>query len=223
MTTPIRAVIVDDHPTFRAGLRTLLADIPEPGVEIVAEASGGDDAVAKAESLRPQLVLMDLQMHGPDGRDGIEATRRIAEACPGTGVLVVSMFSDAATVQAALAAGARGFVLKGASAGEITAAVRAVAAGCAFLGTGVSALLAGMASGSRPAPRPTGLMGLTDREADVLRLLNSGMGTGDMARALRLSPKTVRNHMSNVFAKLGVANRAQAVIRAREAGLNAEP
>ncbi|MCF2530189.1 response regulator transcription factor [Yinghuangia soli] len=220
---PVRTILVDDHPAFRTGLRAILADVPFPGAEVVAEASCGDDAVAKAERLRPDLVLMDLQMRGPDGTDGLSATRRITGGCPAAGVLVVSMFADAGTVQAAFAAGARGFVLKGASAGEIVGAVRAVASGCAFLGTGVSGLLAGIAEDARTGRRPFGIPGLTERESEVLALLNTGLGTGDIARTLHMSPKTVRNHMSNLFGKLGVANRAQAVVRAREAGLGPVP
>lgn len=218
---PIRALLADDHPAFRAGLRAILADVPYPGVDIVGEAAGGSAAVALAAELRPDLVLMDLQMSGRDDTDGIDATRRITAASPTTGVLVVSVFSDPAGVRAALAAGARGYVLKGAAAGEIVGAVRAVASGCAFLGTGVAALLTTLAGETRPTPRP-GIPGLTERESDVLRLLSTGLGTGDIARNLRLTPKTVRNHMSNLFAKLGVTNRPQAVIRAREAGLTGD-
>ncbi|MGR7002494.1 response regulator transcription factor [Yinghuangia aomiensis] len=188
---PIRAVLADDHPAFRAGLRAILADVPYPGVDIVGEAASGPAAVALAAELRPDLVLMDLQMSGGDDTDGIDATRRITAASPVTGVLVVSVFSDPAGVRAALAAGARGYVLKGAAAGEIVGAVRAVASGCAFLGTGVAALLATLAGETRPTPRP-GIPGLTERESDVLRLLSTGLGTGDIARNLRLTPKTVR-------------------------------
>ncbi|MFG1952716.1 response regulator [Micromonospora sp. NPDC048830] len=210
----IRVAVVDDHPVFRLGMTALLASTP--GLEVVGEAADADEAVRVAALRQPQVVIMDL--HLGDGRSGVEATREIVARYPGTGVLVVTMLDDDDSVFAALRAGARGYLLKGAAPGEVERAVRAVANGEVLLGPVVASraigfLAAGRTGGRAPFPE------LTDREREVLDLVAQGLGNVAVARRLTLSPKTVRNHLSNVLTKLQVADRGQAIQRAREAGL----
>ena len=207
-------LLADDHAIFRCGLRAMLGSIPD--FEVVGEAATGEEAVARAAELRPDVVLMDIQMPGVNG---IEATRRILEGNPGVGVVVLTMFDDDDSVFAAMRAGARGYVLKGADGDEVLTVARAVANGEAHFGPGIAQRLMGFFS----APRSSALSGafpeLTARECEVLDLIARGRGNAEIARRLYLSPKTVRNHISNIFAKLRVADRAQAIVRAREAGL----
>jgi DNA-binding NarL/FixJ family response regulator len=214
--TTLRVVLADDHPMFRAGLRTLLEDL---GVEVVAEAADGRSAVELALQHAPDVVLMDLQM--PEV-SGLEATRRLSEAAPAVRVLVLTMVEDDATLFAALRAGAAGYLLKGSGPEEIDRAVRGVAAGDAVYGAGVSDRLramftAGPAIG--PAAAPTPFPQLVERERDVLALMAAGASNSEIARRLFLSDKTVRNYVSSIFSKLGVRDRAQAIVRAREAGV----
>lgn len=215
----IRILIADDHPVFRYGLRTLLA--AEPDLELVGEASSGDEAVAEAERLQPDVILMDLNMPGVNG---IAATRRILAVSPHIGVLVVTMFDDDESVFAAMRAGARGYVLKGADPAEALRAVRAVAGGEAIFSPAIARRLmqyfAAPAAGTvGAAAEPRAFPELTEREGEVLALLAQGYTNAAIAQRLVLSPKTVRNHVSNIFSKLQVADRAQAIIRARDAGL----
>ncbi|MFF4771521.1 response regulator transcription factor [Microtetraspora fusca] len=208
---PIRVLLVDDHPLLRHGLRALLEQVG--GAEVVGEAGDGDEAIALALSLAPDVVVMDLVM---PGTSGIEATRRLIDRRPDLGVLVLTMSEDDASVFAALRAGARGYVLKGTGGSEFIAAVRSVARGEAVYGPAVARRIRRfMAGGPATGPFPE----LTQREREVLDLLASGRSNPEIARMLFLSQKTVKNHLTSIFAKLQVADRAQAVVRARRAGL----
>jgi DNA-binding NarL/FixJ family response regulator len=211
---PLHILIADDHPLFRKGLRILLGAVPD--FVLVGEAETGRGAVERSLELQPDVVLMDLQM---PGGSGIEATREIVAASPTTKVLVVTLFEDDDSVFAALRAGARGYILKDTDEEEMIRAIRAIAHGEAIFGPAVaSRVLAYFAAPRLEAPRlfPT----LTEREREVLRLLAQGRSNPAIARELSLSPKTVANHVSNIFAKLQVADRAEAIIRARDAGLS---
>jgi DNA-binding NarL/FixJ family response regulator len=210
---PIRVLVADDHPLFRDGLRGLL--VSRDGFEVVGEAATGEEAVAAAVAAVPDVVVMDLHM---PGLNGIDATRRIAIATPHAAVLVLTMFGDDDSVFAAMRAGARGYLLKGAGQAEIVQSIQAVARGEAVFGPAIADRVLAFFSGPPPAPAES-FPELTEREREVLELLARGELNAAIARRLGLSPKTVRNHVSNIFAKLQVADRAQAVIRAREAGL----
>lgn len=211
---PLRVLVADDHPMFRDGLRALLASAP--GVELVGEASTGQEAVSLAAELQPDVVVMDVQM--PQG-DGIEATRGIVSGSPSVRVLIVTMFEDDATVFRAMRAGARGYVLKGANYAEMLRAIKAVGDGEAVFGPQIASRLAEYFAAIRPAAAPDLFPELSDREREVLGLLAEGLKNPEIARRLYLSPKTIRNHVSTILHKLQVADRAQAIIRAREAGL----
>ena len=209
-----RVLVVDDHAVFRYGMRAMLANAR--GFEVVDEASTGEEAVEKAAEARPDIVLMDVQM---PGMNGIEATRRILRANPGAAVVVVTMFGDDDSVFSAMRAGARGYVLKGADAEEVMKVLRAVAEGEAHFGPEIARRLMGFFSAPKPAPPSEEFPELTAREVEILDLIAAGMSNQKIASRLYLSPKTVRNHVSNVFLKLQVADRSQAIVRAREAGL----
>jgi DNA-binding NarL/FixJ family response regulator len=212
-TGPIRVLIADDHPAFRAGVVALLGQAKS--IEVVGEVDTGDAAIEAVSAAAVDVVLMDIQM---PGRNGIEATREIARMNAEVGVLVLTMFEDDDSVFAAMRAGARGYILKGADAEEIVRAIEAISHGEAIFGPGVAArvmrFFAGAASMS-PQPFPD----LTEREREVLELVAQGLGNAEITRRLVVSPKTVRNHVSNILAKLQVADRSQAIVRAREAGL----
>jgi DNA-binding NarL/FixJ family response regulator len=210
----IRVLIADDHAAFRSGLRALLATAAD--IEVVGEAASGVDAVAEAERLQPDVVLMDVNM---PGIDGVEGTRRIVDASPHVAILVLTMHDDDETVFEAVRAGARGYLLKGAQRVELVRAIRAVASGEAIFGPGVARRL--MAFFARPAPRvdSAAFPELTDREREILELIAQGRSNADITASLVLSPKTVRNHVSNIFAKLQVRDRSEAIVRAREAGM----
>lgn len=206
--------MADDHPVFRRGLVGVLAEDPE--IEVVGEAKDGDQVLAMAKQCDPDVILMDLHM---PGTGGVEATRRLATERPEVAVLVLSMLDDDESVHAALQAGARGYLVKGAGGEHIAGAVRAVAAGEAVFGADVAGRILGVLTTPRRSARPGPFPMLTDREEEVLALIAAGLANGDIARRLVLSDKTVRNHVTNIFAKLGVADRAQAIVRARDAGL----
>lgn len=209
----LRILLADDHPVVRTGLRSLIDTIDD--LEVVGEAADGEQALRETLLLRPDVVLMDVRM---DGVDGVEATRRIRAAAPETAVLMLTMYDDDATVFTAMRAGARGYLLKGAAQDEIVNAVRAVAAGQAIFGPAVAARMLGFFASPPVAPEspfPT----LTARERDILDLLAGGRRTAAIAEQLYLSPKTVSNHLTSIFVKLEVADRAAAIIRAREGGL----
>lgn len=208
-----RVLIADDHALFRAGVRALLAS--STGAEIVAEAETGAEAVARALETAPDVVLMDIQM--PD-MNGIEATRRILANDPRVGVIIVSMFEDDDSVFAAMRAGARGYVLKGAGQGEFLRAITAVANGEALYNSKIAdRILAFFATSRRDLPLNV-FPDLTEREREVLDLIAQGHPNAVIARRLSITDKTVRNHVTNIFSKLQVTDRVQAVMRAREAG-----
>jgi DNA-binding NarL/FixJ family response regulator len=210
----VRVVIADDHASFRSGLRSLLAQVD--GLDVIGEAATGDEAVARVAGLHPDVVLMDLAM---PGLDGIEATRRIVDASPHVAVLVLTMSDDDDSVFAAVQAGARGFVLKGAQRTELVRSIRAVAAGDAIFGPAVARRLMAYFAGPHPTGAETAFPELTEREREILELVAQGRSNADITAHLVLSPKTVRNHVSNIFSKLQVRDRAEAIVRAREAGL----
>jgi len=212
MTRPIRLLLVDDHPLFTEGLQELLAFHDD--LDVVGVADSADRALTQIGQLAPDVILMDLQM---PGLDGIAATRRIAAHHPAIAVLALTMYDDDASVFAVLRAGARGYVLKGAHQAELVAAIRAVARGEAVFGAQVADRV--LAHFTAPPARRPPLPELTGRERQILAMLGSGQTTSDIATHLELAPKTVRNHLSNIFAKLRVADRTQAVLRARDAGL----
>jgi DNA-binding NarL/FixJ family response regulator len=210
----IRVLIADDHQLFRDGLNALLLSAPD--AEVVGEAGTGKEAIQLAAETQPDVILMDLQM--PD-MDGIEATRRIVRASPHINVLMVTMFEDDQSVFAAMRAGARGYVLKGAKHDEMLRAIRAASSGEAIFSPSIAARMMNYFAASRGAMPEEVFPDLTDREREILTLIARGESNADIAQALTISVKTVRNHVSNIFSKLQVADRAQAVIRAREAGL----
>ena len=212
MTAPVRVLIADDHPLFRDGLTALLND--GPGTELAGTAATGADAVDLARKTDPDVVLMDLHM---PSMGGIEATRRIVACCPHAAVLVLTMFDDDGSVLSALRAGARGYLLKGASREQIRCAIHAAASGEIIFGAQLAArMLACFTATAAPSPP---FPQLTARERQVLDLLAQGRANTVIATRLSLSPKTVRNHVSNILAKLQVTDRAQAIIQARDAGL----
>jgi DNA-binding NarL/FixJ family response regulator len=203
----VRVLVVDDHPMFRRGLAGLLESLPD--VELAGLAGSGEEALELAGADRPDVVLMDLNL---PTISGVEATRRLGGLPEPPAVLALTMLDDDATVVAAMRAGARGYVLKGASGEEIAAAVRTVAAGGVVLGAGVAGhLLALSDAGRHRAPDA-----LTDRERDVLELLADGLANPQIARRLGLSVKTVQNYVSRILDKLQVADRTQAALRARD-------
>lgn len=213
----VRVLVADDHPMFREGLRAMLEAVPD--VDVVAECESGAAAIEAAAAVQPDVLIMDLRM---PGMSGIDATRQIVGTSPHIGVLVVTMFDEDESVFAAMRAGARGYVLKGAGHDEILRAVRTVAAGEAIFGSALAKRLIGYFSGGGGTPAvPFG--NLTAREREVLDKVAAGRSNGGIARDLGLSEKTVRNHLSNIFVKLQVADRAQAIVRAREAGLGVRP
>jgi len=213
MTEPVTVLIADDHPMVRQGLHLTLGTLP--GIQVIGEATTGQQAVELAESLQPDVLIMDLNM--PEG-NGIEATRALTKSSPHVNVLILTMFDDDASVFQAMRAGARGYLLKGAGEQEIERAVRGVAEGEAIFGPAVAQRVLDYLTGTTPRQQPA-FPELSERERDVLALLAEGRSNPDIARRLYLSPKTVRNHVSNIFTKLQVADRAQAIIKARDAGL----
>ena len=214
---PLRILIADDHPLFRNGMSTLLKAASD--MEVVGVATNGDEAIALAASLQPDVILMDIRMPGVSG---IEATRQIVATSPHIRVLVVTMFEDDHSVFTALRAGARGYVLKDADEDEILRSIRAVGGGQAIFSPSIAQRLIDFFAAPRPGLRAPLFPELTDREREILDLIAQGYNNPDIARRLTLSLKTVANHVSNIFSKLQVADRAQAIIRAREAGLGQE-
>jgi DNA-binding NarL/FixJ family response regulator len=212
----LRVLVVDDHPLFRFGLCAALAQRDD--IEVVGEAAGGHAAIAAAEGTSPDVVVMDL--HLPD-LGGVEATRAITNARPQVGVLVLTMFDDSESVFNAMRAGARGYLLKGAEPDELVRAVQAVARGEAIFGQSIAAQVLRYFNGLNAST--VSFPELTAREREVLELIAAGRNNTEIAQVLSLSGKTVRNHVSIIFGKLRVADRAQAIVRAREAGLGQRP
>lgn len=210
----IRVLIADDHPIFRDGLRTLLISVPE--TTVVGEASTGDEAREQAAALQPDVILMDLHM---PGQNGIEATRAILQTSPHIGILVLTMFEDDESVFSAMRAGARGYVLKGADQAEILRAITSVSRGEAIFSPAIAKRLTHYFTTLSTRQLPQVFPELTRREQEILVLISQGCTNAEIAARLVLSQKTVRNHVSTIFSKLQVADRAQAVIRARDAGL----
>ncbi len=210
---PLRIVVADDHPVYRDGLALLLGSVP--GLEVVGTAADGAAAVEVVREQLPDVVVMDVQM---PVLDGIEATRRIAAEAPSVGVVVLTMSEDDGTVFAAVRAGARGYLLKGADQEEVVRAITTVASGGAVFGAALARRIADFFTAG-PAGPETAFPQLTAREREVLGLVAAGRSNAQIAASLYLSPKTVRNVVSNVLTKLQVTDRAQAIVRAREAGL----
>jgi DNA-binding NarL/FixJ family response regulator len=210
----IRVLIADDHGIVREGLRAVIGS--EPDMEVVGEAATGKEVLERATELRPDVILMDIQM---PQINGIEATRRILGTNPGVGVVVLTMFEDDDSVFSAMRAGARGYVLKGAPHSEILKVLRAVADGEAYFGPEIARRLMDFFSTPRFASREETFPELTTREVEILDLIAQGHTNAKIAARLFVSPKTVGNHISHIFTKLQVADRAHAIIRAREAGL----
>lgn len=211
---PIRVLLADDHPMFRDGVRAVLAT--DPSIELVGEAADGIAVLELAADLQPDVVIMDLNM---PGRHGVDATREIVGTSPHIGVLVLTMFDDD-SVFLAMRAGARGYLLKGAGHEELLRAVHTVASGGVVFGQRVAQRMRRFFE--RPPVVPV-LGGLTAREREVLELVAQGRSNSEIAAILHLSGKTVRNHVSNIFTKLQVADRAQAIVRARSAGVGVPP
>ena len=210
--TPMRVLIADDHLFYREGLRVMLGAVPE--IQLVGEAATGDEAIERAVALQPDVVLMDLKM---PGASGIEATRRIVRENPRIGVLVLTMFDDD-SVFAAMRAGARGYLLKDARLEDVVRAIEAVGRGEAIFSPSIAGRLLAYFANNRPVR--TAFPELTEREHEILALIAHGRTNEQIAAQLVVSIKTVRNHVSTIFSKLQVADRAQAVVRAREAGLS---
>ena len=214
---PIRILIADDHPLFRDGLRVLLESVAD--MQVIGEAATGDEALAQAHALQPDLILMDIKM---PGINGIEATRRILQASPHIRILILTMFEDDESVFAAVRAGARGYLLKGAVQEETLRAIHAVASGEAIFGPSIAERLIHYFGSTRPTVKSDPAQffpGLTDREYEILTLLAQHKSNADIAARLILSPKTVRNHVSNILSKLQVADRTEAMYAAWTAGL----
>lgn len=214
MADKIRILIVDDHAEFRLGLRALLQSVPE--VELVGEAEDGTQAVQQALTLQPDIILMDLQM---PKLNGVDATRQIVYASPHIGVIMLTMYDDDDSVFAAMRAGARGYLLKGALKAEVLHTVQGVANGEAIFGSGLARRLMNFFDHPKTSP-VANFPELTEREIEILSLLAQHLSNQEIADRLSISLKTARNHVSNILNKLQVADRAQAILRAKEAGLS---
>lgn len=216
--TLIQLMIADDHKLFREGLKALLAVTDD--IEIVGEAEDGESAIKKCLELQPDIILMDINM---PGLNGIHATQKILEKLPQTGVIMLTMLEDDASVFNAMRAGAKGYLLKGADPKEVLSVIRAVAEGQALFGPAIATRLMNFFKELtlKPAAEQSksAFPELTDRELEILRLISQGLNNSEIAQKLVLSPKTVRNHITNIFSKLQVADRAQAIVRAREEGV----
>ncbi len=210
----ITILIADDHTEFREGLRALLETAVD--LKLVGEATTGEEAITMAAGLQPDVILMDINM---PGLNGIEATRRILYRSPHIAILMLTMFDDDASVFAAVRAGARGYILKGALKVEIFRAIRAVSSGEAIFGPAIARKLINYFAAPRPAAPPQTFPELTDREREILALMAQHFTNPEIAERLSISQKTVRNQVSNIFSKLQVVDRAEAIIRARAAGL----
>lgn len=214
----IRLLIVDDHTLFREGLVAIFLAVSD--IEVVGEAASGEDAVEKARQLNPQVILMDIQM---GEMNGIEAAARILERMPDTKIIMLTMIDDSESLFAAMMAGARGYVLKGADKAEVLRTIRAVASGDVLFGAAIANRVTdyfrNLNRVQSPQPTAVPFPELSERELEVLDRIARGLNNHEIATQLNITVKTVSNHISNIFSKLQVADRAQAIIRAREAGL----
>jgi DNA-binding NarL/FixJ family response regulator len=210
---PLRILVVDDHALIRSGLRTLLSSVAH--LTIVGEAADGQEAIAHAADLQPDIILMDLHM---PGLNGVEATRRIVQASPHVGIVVLTMLEDDASVFAALRAGARGYLLKGADQTEVLRAIDVVAHGEAIFSPFIAQRLMQYFANMQPILPQSAFPELTEREREILGLIALGKSNAEIAEEVVISPKTVANHVSNIFSKLQVVDRAQAVLRAQQSG-----
>ena len=210
----ISILIADDEPSFRNGLRALLKS--DDALDLVGDATTGDQAIRLAADSQPDIILMDINMPGVNG---IEATRRILTTSPHIGILILTMFEDDDSVFAAMRAGARGYLLKGALKAEILRAIQTVSNGGVVFGAAIAQRMMRYFTGLKPVEPAELFPELTEREREILSLIAQGLSNNEIAQRLVLSSKTVRNHISNIFDKLQVADRAQAIVRAREAGL----
>jgi DNA-binding NarL/FixJ family response regulator len=211
---PLTILIADDHALFRDGLRALLSSAPD--TVLVGEATTGEEAIALAASLQPDVILMDLKM---PSMSGIVATRRILHESPHIGILMVTMFEEESSIFAAMRAGARGYILKGAKHAEMLRAIRAVGNGEAIFSPAIAQRLIEFFATTQPVTMPQAFPELSEREREILHLLAQGCKNAEIASRLVLSPKTVRNYVSNIISKLQVVDRTQAILRAKEAGL----
>lgn len=213
----IKVLIADDHVFYREGVRALLSNVPE--VEVVGEANNGEEAIAQTSELQPNVILMDLKM---PGMNGIDATRKINETQTNIGVLVITMFDDDDSVFAAMRAGARGYLLKDADKDEVVRAIVAVERGEAIFSPAIAKRMMqyfSAPSASSQKNQPDEFAELTEREYEILDLIAQGDNNTVIANKLSLSIKTVQNYVSSILTKLQVADRSQAIVRAREAGL----
>ncbi len=211
---PIRLFIADDHALFREGIRALISATAD--IDCVGEAATGEDALHQIETLQPAVILMDINM---PGINGIEATRRILRTHADAGVIMVTMLEDDASIFAAMRAGARGYVLKGANHQELLQAIRAVAQGQVLFGPAIAARVTQFFTRTPPRGADAALAELTPREREILDLIARHYTNPEIAQQLGIGEKTIRNHVSNIFNKLQVATRAQAIDKARQAGL----
>ncbi len=214
---PIRLLIADDHAFYREGVRTMLSEVAD--IEVIGEAATGNEAITQAATLQPDVILMDLKMPGVHG---IEATRHILSTSPHIKVLVVTMFEDDDSVFASMRAGARGYLLKDADQDELVRAVRAVSRGEAIFSPTIAQRLIHYFSALPHTASAMAFLNLTEREREILHRIAQGESNAAIAKRLVLSTKTVQNHVSNIFSKLQVADRSQAIVRARDAGLGRE-
>lgn len=215
--THIRLMIADDHKLFREGIKALLAITDD--IEIVGEAEDGESALKKCQELEPDVILMDINM---PGLNGIQVTGQILEKQPQTRIVMLTMLEDDASIFHAMRAGARGYLLKGADPTEVLSVIRAAAEGQALFGPAIATRLMNYFKelSAKPPVSVPPFPELTERELEILRLIAQGLNNQELAQKLVLSPKTVRNHITSIFSKLQVADRAQAIVRAREAGLH---
>ena len=211
---PLTVIIADDHQFFRDGVRALLD--AQLDMQCVGEAATGEEAVRLSAEVQPDVVLMDMQM---PGMSGVEATRQILRSSPQIRILMVTMFEDDHLVFAAMRAGARGYLLKGARHEDMVRAIRAAGSGDAIFSPGIAVKLVDYFAALQPGHSPQVFPELSSREREILQLLAQGYKNAEIADRLVVSPKTVRNYVSNIISKLQVADRAQAILRAKEAGL----
>jgi DNA-binding NarL/FixJ family response regulator len=210
----IHILIADDSAPFRRGLRALLRSVQD--IEVAGEAADGDEAIMLAETLQPDVVLMDVHM--PDV-NGLDATRRILQTSPHIRIMVLTKSDDDESVFAALQAGARGYLVKGALKAELLRAIHGVHHGEAIFGPAIAQRLMHYFATVRPSMPAYAFPELTEREREILTLIAQRLTNAEIAERLVLSMKTVRNHVSNIFTKLQVADRTQAILRARDAGM----